>query len=725
MSWSVVRRLVLFAAASMALATLAPVPASSVLAAQAQDGEGIAALSFTDVTAAVGMGSTVTGSHGAFWADATGDGRPDLFLSYNECRSGLRANRFYRNLGGTFVEEAGPRGLRYFTGGTHGGAFADLDNDGDFDLATGETYATDCIFSDPPALPNRLFRNDSGMFIDVTPPDMAAYPPLGSVGEGYTRSILGFDPDRDGDLDIFAVNGDRGSVEPFPDRNELYRNEGGFNFTGITGGPLVTTPAGQAGADTDYDGDGDVDIIVPNFSGPLGIIRNDGGEIFTTVPPHTIGIVHQASSGISSGDLNGDGRTDLVLIDSDRDPLRPLGFDRNAFVYLNTGGGTFTYHWGIPSGYFGGFTAGLADLDNDGDLDLTLPGLPFVLLNDGQANFSVGPSYPTPTPAPGCVGSQCQRPDPRTVAFADIDDDGDLDSVVTTKFDVFFMIRNNFNSGNWLKVQLTSPQGQAGAYGAKVRIFRAGTNSLVAFREAKNVYGYLSQDDPVMHVGLGSAATVDVEVTYLDGTRITRHGVGANQKIAFVGSTVLASPGPPSGLAAQVTGSIVALSWGAPASGAPLTEYLIEAGSAPGLANLAVLSTGLAQSLTVGAPDGVYYVRVRARNAVGVGQPSNEIVVSVPGGCPVPPAPVNLGFTVAGSLVTVTWAAPQGGSAPEAYIIEVGSQSGAANLGTFDTGSPILAVAAHVSPGTYFVRIRSRNACGVGPASNELAIPVG
>jgi len=673
-------------------------------------------LSFTDITAAAGMTTTVTGSHGAMWADATGDGLPDLYLTYNECRSGTRRNRFYRNSGGGFfAEEANGRGIANPSGGTHGGAWVDLDNDGDYDLLNGDTYLTDCIFEDPPALSNKLFRNDGGSFVNRTPPGMAAY-------ADYTRSILGFDMDRDGDLDIFAVNGDRGSFEPIPDRNELYRNEGGLNFTAITSGPLITTPAGQAGADTDYDGDGDVDILLPNFSGDMGVLRNDGGGNFSARPPTSIGIFHRATTGISSGDLNNDGRLDLVLIDQDRDPGRPLGFDRVLYMYLNAGGGTFAFAGEFRN--FGGYTAGLADLDNDGDLDLTLPGLPYVLLNDGNARFTPGPSYPTPRPAPGCIREGCIPPDPRTVAFADVDGDGDLDSVIAAKFGPFRMIRNDFNAGNWLKVQLTSPQGQAGAFGAKVRVFRAGTTSLIAIREAKSVYGYLSQDDPVLHFGLGPAATVDVEVMFLDGSRVIRSGVSANQTIAFVGTTTVEPPGAPRNLTASVAGSIVTLTWDLPSSGGAPTAYQIDVGSGPGLTNLAVLPTGPERSLTASAPNGTYYVRVRARNAAGLSAPSNEIVVTVGAPCAVPSAPAGLAFMRDGSRVTLTWSAPGGGAPPTTYVIEVGSRAGATDLVAIDTGSALPSFSAIAPPGRYFVRVKGRNVCGLGPPSNEVMIDV-
>jgi enediyne biosynthesis protein E4 len=720
----------LFLGALLALAGAAALTWGSVsLTAQTAGAAGT--LSFTDITAPAGMASTRSGSHGAFWADATGDGLPDLYLTYNDCRSGYRANRFYRNLGGAFVEEAGGRGIDLFSGGTHGGSWADLDNDGDYDLMAGMTYATDCLMAppvgtvNPDPLPNHLFSNDgTGLFTDRTPPSMAAI-------AGYTRSILAFDMDRDGDLDSFAVNGDLGVRDPVGELNELHRNDGGFSFTSL-GGPLTTTPAGQAATDTDYDGDGDVDIIMPDLWGELRVMRNDGLGNFTVVPPASIGItnpgttqydLNTAATGITSADLNNDGRLDLLLIDQDRNPARRLGFDRTLRMYLNTGNGMFTYAGGIPSGWFGGYTAGTADLDNDGDLDITLPGLAFVLLNDGAAHFSPGPFYPTPRPDPGCAWPDCQRPDPRSVAFADIDNDGDLDSVVTAKFGVPVLIRNNFDAGNWLKIQLIAPNGQAGAFGAKVRVFRAGTTSLVAFREAHNVLGYLAQDDPVMHVGLGSSTTVDVQVTFLNGTVVNIPNVSANRKIVVTVNGLLPPPGAPSNLTAGGSGFNVTLNWQAPVSGAALSGYLLEVGSAPGITNLAAFLLGPATTLNAAAPPGTYYVRVRARNAAGAGSASNEVVVTVPSGCAAN-APGTLSFTKSGSFVTLNWGAPTGGATPVAYVLEVGSGPGAANLLVFDTGSVATTLSASAPPGRYYVRVRARTSCGSGPPSNEVVIDV-
>src|SRR5262245_20806747 len=187
---SVARRLLLAGLVALAAVVVLKTPSGTIVSAQEVQSAPAGILSFTDVTAAAGMASSLTGSHGAFWADATGDGRPDLFITYNECRGGLRANKFYRNVGGFFLEEAAARGLARLTGGSHGGAFVDLDNDGDYDLLEGTTYETDCPTVDPPSLPNRVFRNDGGVFSDVTPLSIRSFPPRGSLIDGFTRSIL-------------------------------------------------------------------------------------------------------------------------------------------------------------------------------------------------------------------------------------------------------------------------------------------------------------------------------------------------------------------------------------------------------------------------------------------------------------------------------------------------------------------------------------------------------
>jgi hypothetical protein len=96
------------------------------------------------------------------------------------------------------------------------------------------------------------------------------------------------------------------------------------------------------------------------------------------------------------------------------------------------------------------------------------------------------------------------------------------------------------------------------------------------------------------------------------------------------GGSPTAPPGPPAALTFTRNGLLVTLNWSVPVSGGAVTGYQVEAGSAPGASNLAVVST-LAPTLSATAPPGVYYVRVRGRNAAGLGPASPEVVIDVTG----------------------------------------------------------------------------------------------
>lgn len=644
-------------------------------------------LSFSDVTVQAGIYDPTPGSHGACWADATGDGLPDLVVTYYDYPAAPRRNRFFRNNGnGTLTEDALLRGGIASEGrGTHGCVWADLDNDGDYDLLEGITHGAD---GNP--LPNRLFRNDgTGHFALATPAAMSAQ-------AWPTRAILAPDLNADGLADVFAVSGWLGTLDPPSERNELYLNTGGLTLAADVASPIVAARVGEGATDVDFDDDGDVDIVACNGAGALGVFRNTGGQL-VAVDAGSIGLSRTCYSGVTFGDVDTDGDQDAVLIQ--HYPSRVV------HLYLNTGGGHFAYA-GSEAG-MAGFSAGLADLDNDGDLDAVIPGKPAVYLGTGDGRFTVGPAIPA------LSSSQ----DPRSIAFADYDADGDLDIVITTKHAWPILLRNNLNAGNWLKLRLLTAQGQAGGFGANVRVFAAGSSQLLAMREARSNYGYLSQDDPVLHVGLGSHALVDVTVTFVDGTVVSLAGVAANQVLAIDGSTGVRPPppGPPLFLGAAVSGSLVTLHWNPPDSGGAPTAYTIEAGSSPGAANLAIFETaGTATSFSTGAPAGNYYVRVKARNHVGVSAASNEVLVTV-GNC-APPA--GLTAVVTGRTVALNWT----GTAAS-YRVQAGSGPGLTNLAEIvvATTSPIFT---GVPPADYFVRVRGNSPCGLTPPSNEVVVQV-
>ena len=115
-----------------------------------------------------------------------------------------------------------------------------------------------------------------------------------------------------------------------------------------------------------------------------------------------------------------------------------------------------------------------------------------------------------------------------------------------------------------------------------------------------------------------------VRATNASGT-----GAASAEVVLTVGSAC-ATPGAPSGLAVTSSaGGVVVLTWTA-ASGSP-TSYIVEAGSAPGLTNLANSDLGgsTASLRSTGVGEGTYYVRVRARTPCGVGAVSNEVVLNV------------------------------------------------------------------------------------------------
>ena len=183
-------------------------------------------------------------------------------------------------------------------------------------------------------------------------------------------------------------------------------------------------------------------------------------------------------------------------------------------------------------------------------------------------------------------------------------------------------------------------------------------------------------------------------------------------------------PNAPSNLGSSVLGDLVTLNWVAPATGCAVAGYGVLAGSAPGLADIAVINVGAATSVSVTAPAGTYFVRVVSFNAFGVSPTSNEITVVSAGPCSTPPdAPSNLTVATLGNVVTLNWSGPAGGCPATGYVVQAGSAPGASDLALFDVGAATsLTVAA--PPGTYHVRVIARNAFGNSAPSNEVAVPV-
>jgi hypothetical protein len=451
------------------------------------------------------------------FAEVNNDSLPDYYLT-NILEGSIKREYYFENVNGdTFAELAVERGIDD-ADGSYGAVWSDLDNDGDYDLFNGTTWDA----ANPgPGFPtnNNVYENDgnaSGSFTEVTSADILA-------AATETRGVTAFDMDNDGDLDLYGVSG--GNT---PGANEAYLNpliDGGaggvaFAFTSHADVALTTADVKNGVTDTDYDNDGDIDIIAANTTGQFVILDNDGTGTFAEVVPSTLGINDPAGTGITPADIDNDGDLDLLLTSQNLE----------SHLYRREPDGSvpqYVLHQTFINGWMGSF----ADLDNDGDLDLVFSGDFRSYINDGSGNFSFGQSLPVSSVV-----------DARAVAFADIDSDGDLDFAVGGKGvqsdpdGRSVLIRNDIDAdaGNWLRVELVSPTCQAGAFGARTRVYPAGqalTGTLLGMREARGNHGYHAQNEPVLHFGLGSEASVDVVVDFLDGTQTIVPGVAANQRI--------------------------------------------------------------------------------------------------------------------------------------------------------------------------------------------------
>ena len=178
------------------------------------------------------------------------------------------------------------------------------------------------------------------------------------------------------------------------------------------------------------------------------------------------------------------------------------------------------------------------------------------------------------------------------------------------------------------------------------------------------------------------------------------------------------APSAPQNLTNLVNGTVVTLSWTAPAAG-PVTGYVVEASVTPGgplVASLPVASTSL---VVPNVPPGVYFVRVRALTGGASSGPSNETTVSVGGssGCPAPPLPPRLIVRAQGLDVSLNWGS-SGGCGPTSYVVQAGSAPGLANIAVVNVGGG-LGLAATAPPGVYYIRVIGSNAFG-SASSQEL-----
>jgi hypothetical protein len=177
----------------------------------------------------------------------------------------------------------------------------------------------------------------------------------------------------------------------------------------------------------------------------------------------------------------------------------------------------------------------------------------------------------------------------------------------------------------------------------------------------------------------------------------------------------------PSGFTVTWTGTTATLSWVAPAADsaddAP-TSYVLEAGTTPGASNVARVNVGNRTSFRVEITSGRYYARVKAQNAFGESEPTEDIEIRTPG---TPQEPTALAAGGLGATVDLRWTASAGGYAAAGYIVEAGSAPGLADLAVLTVGD-VTRFTTTAPPGVYYVRVRAFNARGTSLPSNEVVV---
>jgi len=460
--------------------------------------DSLPALGYTDVTDLAGVGDRKHGE-GVSFADVDGDGDQDLYVSNKGGENVL----FLNNGTGSFAPASRDAGQRLDDPGmSMGSCFADIDNDGDQDLyiVKGGRYEVES---------NRLLLNDRGKFADVT----------GRAGVGskeFTYSAAFADVDNDGYLDLYLANyGVRA-------RNTLYRNNGNGTFSDITEEAGVGDRSWSWSAVfSDVDGDGYQDLYVVNGRYPAGepnrLYRNKGDGTFDDVSRETG--VDDGNWGLGAvfADVDNDGDPDLFVSNF----VGPNG------LFLNDGAGFFS-NVSEASGLADrgrGKGPSFGDVDHDGDLDLYLGDGNLankLYLNDGKGVFSdILNLYP-----------DLKNQESRTTgtAFADVDNDGDLDLYVVNWGVSNRLYRNEQNDNRFLKIRLKGTVSNADAVGSKVRVSREGR--LVGFREVKTLTGFCSQEPLELHFGLPVKGLYQVDVVFPSGLKAT--GSYANGRIITI-----------------------------------------------------------------------------------------------------------------------------------------------------------------------------------------------
>ncbi|WP_456426463.1 FG-GAP-like repeat-containing protein, partial [Rhodocaloribacter sp.] len=450
-----------------------------------------------------------------------------------------------------------------------GATWADYDKDGWLDLYVVNGAGVPLDGDDA----NTLYRNNGdGTFTDVTVE-------TGTGDEYVAMRNVWADYDRDGDLDLYSHNFvqstlyrndggifvdanaesgaglqmDKGTgaawgdydndgwldlhATSFPGFNALLHNNGDGTFTDVTfqaGLNFSASAMGNMWGDFDNDGDLDLAAAVVTKDDHTILYRNNGNGTFTDITVQAGLILEPGSSNapVLWADYDNDGDLDFFISEVDNGSTKTL--PNRMYLFRNNGDATFTdvtASAGLdPTGFGDFYDAAFADFDNDGDLDLYVgvQGKPnFLYINDGTGVFTDDAAAHGVDLADTGMG----------VIWGDYDNDGNIDLYVVQEppedvpiANVLF--HNEGGSNHWLQVELVGTCSNHDAIGARLTLTNGGS---LQMREINGGTGFFSQHSPIQQFGLGTDTVADeLRIDWPSGLTTTLTDVAADQRLTIV-----------------------------------------------------------------------------------------------------------------------------------------------------------------------------------------------
>ncbi len=481
---------------------------------------------------------------GCGFIDFDNDGDPDVVLVNGKDFPGHKSKRttlkLYRNDGNrTFTDVTARAGLNVEIYGM-GVTVGDYDNDGWDDV-----YITGMGES-------RLFHNEhNGRFRDVTAAS-------GANNTGYGASAAWLDYDKDGKLDLFVTNYVKWTEKDdlyctLDGRNKsyctpeaykgdtcrLYHNLGNGRFEDATQKARIFDPTSKSLglAVIDFDQDGWPDLAVANDTERNKLYRNNrNGTFFEEGTLAGIAFsedgIARGAMGIDVADFDRSGYPSLAIGNFSNEMLGLYHNEGNRF-FIDIGPASSVGRASLLSLSFGLF---FFDYDLDGLEDLfvanghiepdiariqpqvTFAQAPQMFRNQGKGQF---------TEVSGRMGF-AERLVARGAAYADIDNDGWLDILLTTNGGPAYLYRNRGgNPNHGIRIKTVGTRSTRNGIGAVVRVRSRGGESWQTVRSGSS---YCSSSELILTFGLGKASQADsVEITWPSGQKDTLRNLAANR----------------------------------------------------------------------------------------------------------------------------------------------------------------------------------------------------